>query len=212
MYDGKVLVRGRDFIKGEWISSAQYSVELSKSEGDGHSYYVSEIAYPDGYMNEGVLVYKCSSCNQTKEEKTEALFICLGYSAPEYGTSGIAVGFLLNSEMIEIYEKTTNSTLKYGFFATLKDRIGENDIFDSEGNAAQGVISADVTNYSSKGVALKIVNFKDEQKDIKIAMGIYVATISDGATRYSYLQANKPIDGEKYAFISYNEIAKVKQN
>ena len=212
MYDGKVLVRGRDFIKGEWISSAQYSVELSKSEGDGHSYYVSEIAYPDGYINEGVLVYKCSSCNQTKEEKVEALFTCLGYSFSENGTNGIAIGFSLNKEAIEIYENATNSTLKYGFFATLKDRIGENDIFDSDGDLAQGVICADLTSYSVTHLALRIVNIKDYQKDVSMAIGVYTETTSDGGTEYSYLQANKPIDGEKYAFISYNEIVQNKQN
>ena len=206
MYDGKVFVRGRDFINGQWISSAQYLIEQAKGEGDGHSYYVQSITYEKGYLKEGAIVYKCSECGQTKEETAQAIFTCLGYSAPEDGSHGIALGYSLNNEALAIYEEATKTTLDYGFFIVLKDRLGNNEIFDSQGNIADGVVSADLTGYNAVSLVLKVVNFKDEQKDIKLAMGIYVATVSGEATEYSYLQAKEPIEGEGYAFITYNEV------
>ena len=68
MYDGKVFVRGRDFIEGKWIASAQYLVEFESSENDGHNYQEYSISYENGYTNSGKHVYKCTGCGDTKEE------------------------------------------------------------------------------------------------------------------------------------------------
>ncbi len=126
IYDGKIFVRGRDFINGEWISSAQYLVELESSENDGHNYYEYSISYENGYMNSGKLIYKCSGCGATKEEAAPALFTCLGYSAPENGTGGIAVGFTVNNGAITEYQTVTGKAVKYGVFAVLQDRLDGN--------------------------------------------------------------------------------------
>ena len=56
---------------------------------------------------------------------------------------------------------------------------------------------------------LKIVGFTDEQKDVKLAMGAYVAKIDRESTTYSYMQddENGIFDG-RYCFVSYNGIVK----
>ena len=37
-------------------------------------------------------------------------------------------------------------------------------------------------------------------------MGVYVITEKDGAKKASYVQNEKPIDGEKYYYVSYNAV------
>ena len=39
-------------------------------------------------------------------------------------------------------------------------------------------------------------------------MGAYVITTDDESTEYSYLQGDTPNEGEKYFFVSYNDVAK----
>lgn len=99
--------------------------------------------------------------------------------------------------------------MKYGVFAVLKDKLGTNDVFSENGEAANGVISAEITNYSFAAFELKIVGFTDEYKDTELAMGAYV-TVTDGEkTEYSYMQAtDKGAKEGSYYFVSYNDIAK----
>ena len=37
-------------------------------------------------------------------------------------------------------------------------------------------------------------------------MGLYVKEVNEGKTVYSYLQAHAPESGQKYSFISYNQV------
>ncbi len=203
MYDGKVFVRGRDFIEGKWIASAQYLIELETSENDGHSYTEYSIAYENGYMNSGKLIYKCTGCGAVKEEKAPALFTCLGYSTPENGRGGIAIGYTVNNEAIKKYEKATGKTLKYGVFAVLKDRLGDNDVFAEDGTVAEGVINAEISSYQFASFELKITGFEtEEHMSAKLAMGAYV--IDNG--KISYMQGGTPAENESYFFVSYNDI------
>ncbi|MBR2444146.1 MAG: leucine-rich repeat domain-containing protein, partial [Clostridia bacterium] len=103
------------------------------------------ILYEKGYTAEGLKTVACQNegCSHSEgEEKTDALFTCLGYSSPEYsGSTGIAVGFAANEAAISEYTEVTGKSVGYGLFAVLKDRIGDNDIFASDGTAAEGVVS-----------------------------------------------------------------------
>ncbi len=169
-----------------------------------------EAVYANGFASAGVVVNKCQSEGCTYEEKVkdiETLFTCLGYSAPEFGAGGIAVGFTVNSEAIAEYQTVTGKAVKYGVFAVLQDRLDGNEIFGEDGAASDGVITADITNYEFAAFELKIVGFTDEQKDIKLAMGAYVAVTDGETTEYSYMQDDTK--GEKagnYYFVSYNNI------
>ena len=173
----------------------------------GHSHTIDVGLIYENYMNDGYYCMQCERCdNVTQGEKVDALFTCLGYSAPENGKGGIAIGFTVNNEAIKEYTEATGKTLKYGVFAVLKDRLGVNDVFSEDGTVADGVINAEITNYEFVAFELKIAGFTDEHKDTKFAMGAYVAVTEGEATEYSYMQAGTPNANEKYCFVSYNDI------
>ena len=160
------------------------------------------------YGEVGTKTIACQNddCTYNVTEETPALFTCRGYSAPENGKGGIAIGFTVNNVAIAEYEEITGKTLKYGVFAVLKDRLGNNDVFAEDGTVADGVINAEMTNYEFAVFELKIVGFTDTQKDIKLAMGAYVAVTDGETTEYSYLQFGTPAANEKYCFVSYNDV------
>ena len=150
----------------------------------------------------------CSRCwDGTVVMEIEPLFKCLGYSAPINGTSGIAIGFTVNNGAIAEYTEVTGKALKYGVFAVAKEKLGDSDIFGSDGTTASNVISAEITNYSFVAFDLKVIGFTDENKGYKLAMGAYVAVTDGENTKYSYMQDNTK--GDKignYYFASYNDI------
>ncbi len=161
----------------------------------------------ESYLEEGSYKYQCTRCDDIKATKADALFTCLGYSAPEDGRGGIAIGYTVNNVAIREYEEATGKTLKYGVFAVAKTKLGTNDIFNKEnGTAADGVINAEITGYEFAAFELKIIGFTDTQKDIKLAMGAYVAVTDGETTEYSYMQSGTPNENEKYCFVSYNDI------
>ena len=158
------------------------------------------------YSQNGEKTVICGNCGEQAILEAPALFTCLGYSAPEDGIGGIAIGFTVNNVAIAEYEEATGKTLKYGVFAVLQDRLGDKDVFADDGTATEGVIGAEITNYQFVAFELKIVGFTDEYKDIKLAMGAYVAVTDGETTEYSYLQSGTPNEKEKYCFVSYNDI------
>ena len=184
-------------------------VETGEVEGTalGHSHTIYLGLIYEGFDKEGAYSYKCERCEDVnKDEVAPALFTCRGYSAPENGTGGIAIGFYVNNAAIAEYEEATDKTLKYGVFVVLKDRLGNNDVFGEDGTAAEGVINAEITNYEFVAFELKIVGFTDTQKDVKLAMGAYVAVTDGETTEYSYMQGDEPNENEKYCFVSYKDI------
>ena len=161
------------------------------------------------FLNAGAKTTSCTNegCTYSVTETMLALFTCSGYSAAENGSNGVAIGFKVNTNAIEAYTGTTGKTLKYGVFAVLEKKLNGGDIFDKNGTAADGVISAELTAYEFTSFALKIIGFTtDEHKEASIAMGAYVETTKDGVTEYSYMQSGEPANGGKYCFSSYNGI------
>ena len=187
------------------------SVCNSKTVNHISDYETTDVKYENGFLASGVKSCVCSSegCTYSETAETPSLFTCRGYSVPENGNSGITIGYVVNYDAIEYYEQLTGKTVRYGVFAVLKDRLGSNDIFDAEGKTADGVISADLSASKFTVFQLKIVGFKDEQKDIKLAMGAYVAVSKDNDTTYSYMQYGDVAEGEKYAFASYNDVLQI---
>lgn len=166
------------------------------------------VTYENGYANTGVKLTVCTNdgCPHKVSEQTEALFTCLGFSSSTYGVAAITLGYAINGEAITVYETLTNKSVKYGVFAVSQSKLGNGDVFDENGKATDGAIVAE-TSYNNFAVfMLKISGFKDEQKDAKLAMGAYVAIIDGENTEYSYMQHSAPNEGEKYCFISYNEV------
>ena len=164
----------------------------------------AHITYENGYGNFGNKLSVCTNdgCEHKATENAQPLFVCSGYSMPENKAVGIVIGFTINNEAIKAYEKSANKEIKYGIFAAAQEQINNNDIFDPDGNKLAGVVNVDITDYSYETVELKITGFKDEHKNAKLAMGIYVAIDEN----YSYVQSSTPNQNDKYYFASYNDI------
>ena len=192
--------------------------EIVKKANPNHN-NTSAIEYANGYASNGVITYSCANegCGFETSDKVSPLFTCLGYSTPMDGRGALAIGYTINNEAIKEYEKVTGKTLKYGVYAVLKDKLGTDDIFDENGKANTNAVTAEVSGDNYVAVEFKITGFTDTYKDLKLAMGAYVITTeneaSDGEAteskpEYSYLQVGKPNEGEKYFFVSYNDVAK----
>ena len=188
----------------------QYSIDNPAKGHTADLTNILDMVYSNGFDNKGVYICPCTECDAEAEADAEALFTCLGCSAPEDGRGGIAIGFTVNNEAIAEYTSITGKTLKYGVFAVLQDRLDDNDIFGEDGTPATGVISAEITNYSFVAFDLKVIGFTDTQKDTKLAMGAYVAVTNGETTEYSYMQDGTPNENEKYCFVSYNDVVNSK--
>ncbi|MBQ7226161.1 MAG: leucine-rich repeat protein [Clostridia bacterium] len=166
---------------------------------------LDEITY-SSFAQAGKKTIICANCKEGKVFDAPALFTCLGYSAIENGSGGVAIGFTVNSTAITEYEQATGKTVSYGVFAALKDNLEGEDVFEN-GVTNECAIAVDMTLYGTAAFEIKIVGFEnDTQKSAQIAMGAYVATAKDGVTEYSYMQNSAPDAGEKYCFDSFNEI------
>ena len=174
-------------------------------------YENATISY-ESFFENGTLTSHCTRCNKAETVSTDPIFTCLGYSTPTDGREGLAIGFSVNNEALNKYKATTDKTFNYGVFAILKDRLGDNDVFAQDGTAIEGSINADITSYEFAVFELRIEGFIDEYKDVKLAMGAYVAETDGETTKYSYLQAGTPAENEKYCFVSYNDIASSSSN
>ena len=185
-------------------------VETGEVEGTalGHSHTIYLGLIYEGFDKEGAYSYKCERCEDVnKDEVAPALFTCLGYSASEIGGDGIAIGYLVNNEAIEEYTSITSKSLSYGVFVASQNKLGENDIFDQEGNKTSGVVSVEITSYEFAVFELKVIGFTDENKGSLLAMGAYVKEADGEGAEYSYMQDDT--NGEKlgnYYFVSYNSV------
>ena len=177
-----------------------------KCENPDHNHIILSVEY-ESYLEDGIKTTKCVDCDSlAMENVVPALLECLGYSATETGKAGIAIGFVVNNVAIDEYKSAIGKEVNYGIFAVVKDRLGDNDVFANDGTLVSGAISADFTSHRFDLFELRIVDFKEEHKDIEIAMGAYVAVTENGTTEYHYLQPGTPEENESYCFVSYNSV------
>ncbi len=162
------------------------------------------------FMQKGEYYVGCTNdgCENGTLEQRDALFTYLGYSVPEDGSGGVDFGCKVNGEDLAEYERVTGVKVNYGVFAVLKEKLGENDIFDENGESLAGVVSADFAGTDFSLFKIKMIGFTDEQKKTSFAMGAYVCVTENGVREYTYMQHSEPIDGEKYYFATYNDIFK----
>ena len=161
------------------------------------------------YDQIGGKVTRCDICNAVSTEEAPAIFTCLGYSTYVNGTGALTIGFLVNSEAIQNYKDVTGNSFGYGVFVALADSLGNENVFDENGNVAQGVINADLTHNELLAIELKLLGFSTNKMDVKLVIGAYVYTNDGENTEYSYIQSGNIQDGEKYFSASFNEIAKL---
>ena len=180
---------------------------LEKALYDTHDNSVI-VKYDGGYLNQGYKKVGCSRCSYGTAEALDPLFTCVGYSVPETGSAAISLGFMVNNKAIADYKEATGAYVKYGVFAASLDKLQGGDIFVN-GVANENAICAEIKATEFSAFDIKVTGFADNQKDVMLALGAYVATTKDGATEYSYMQDETK--GEKegnYFFASFNNIVK----
>ena len=150
----------------------------------------------------------CTHCGDTDAIRSyDAMFECLGYSAPVDGSDGFTIKYRVNSDAVAGYTYETGKEVSYGLFVVTKLALGENDILDADGTPANGVIKADVTNTNYAILSLKMVGFQDEQsRTLDFAVGTYVITEKEEVKEFAYIQAGDVSEGEKYNFTTYEKI------
>lgn len=172
-----------------------------------HNLEIISISYANGYDKDGVKVVKCLDCDAAETEAVaNPLLACLGYSTPQDGRAGVAVSFKVDNDALNEYEAVTKKSISYGAFAVSQDNIGDNEIFDANGNLQDGVILADIANYKFNLFDIVIVGFDDDHMNSLFAMGAYVAVTENDKTDYSYIQNEAPSENAAYSFESYNSI------
>ena len=176
----------------------------------GEHLTAEEIYYFASFEEKSYVKSICPRCNVgTTLNEIAPLFICLGYSAPESGRVGIAIGYIVNKDAIKEYEEITGKIVKYGVFVASQRKLGDNDIFAENGEVAPGVINAEFTNCEFVAFDLNVFLITYEQKDVKLAMGAYVIVADGEATEYSYIQdESEGTTNGKYYFVSYSDIEK----
>jgi len=164
------------------------------------------------YTNYGVAGTKTTlclneGCTYNVKEEIPALVVFAGYSTPEKGGAGIALGFTVNTDAINAYEKNTGKVIEFGAFAIAKKNLTENGVLNSSGEANQGAIKAEITQKEVKSFEFVITGFKTEaQKSALLAIGAYVISTVGEEVSISYIQSKAPLDGDNYSFISFDEI------
>ena len=171
--------------------------------GGEHAASTTEYKFTS-FMEPSSVEAGCQRCGKTTTvEEVKPLFIFLGYSVEESTMgSGMSVGYRIDQEAIDAYERITEEKIAYGIFVAVAEKLGNNDIVNEETKQAnQGALIAEVSNEKFLFLKLKLVNIADSQKDERIAIGAYVIA----KNKVNYLQSGAPANGEKYYFTSYNE-------
>ena len=172
------------------------------------------INYPNGYDAQGVREYYCGLCGvATLEDETDIaapLFECMGYSVSETTCGSVVIGYMINLEIASEINAISNTAVKYGVFAVSQAKLGENQIFDENGNTTQGVLYAYISNTSHAAFEIKVTGFTtDAQKSVQLALGAFVELTRDEDKEYYYVQPGDAAEGEKYYFASYNEMVEL---
>ncbi len=160
----------------------------------------------DNYEAEGKKITTCQNtgCTHTEETTVPAIFTFRGYSVSEEGGAGVSVKYSIDNDAIEEYETVTGNTLNIGLFLGIKDKVGTNEIVDTEGNTAQGVVAAQMPKDRFIFIEMKVLGL-DDYKESLFAFGAYVIDGQEEKT-VTYLQPGTPAEGDKYVFTSYNAI------
>ena len=159
------------------------------------------------YLDEIKIVSKCTLCGMGDDTgRIPALFEYLGFSADESGKAGFIIGFVANVEAIKQYKEISGKTLEYGVFVATQNAIGNDDIFTSNGKTKDGVVGIKTSDSPFALFQLKVLGFREDQKNVKLSLGAYIKVIDGESTEYVYLQDKAPDENQKYHFASYNEI------
>ncbi len=217
IYGVNLCVAAFDSVHTEPKDDANCETAVVCSMCNGHTFKAAKthvnaesITYASFIAN-GLYTVGCTNdgCSVGTKEEVKPLFGFSGVSTPIDGRGVMTVGYSVNYDEIARYESITNTTISYGVFAVLKDKLGSNDILDASGNPISGAIKAEISReYAS--FDLKISGFETkDHKALKLALGAYVI---DNTGKIFYMQEGIPQEGEKYVFVSYSDVATAPNN
>ncbi|MBO5091200.1 MAG: leucine-rich repeat protein [Clostridia bacterium] len=174
---------------------------------------ILDVVFKNGYNKNGTYVKECSLCHEVIEEQEPTfpfLFTCLGYSTAEFANGGISIGYKVDKDAILEYEKITGIKVSYGLFVGTKNALGTKDVIGEDGKAVAGAITVGFDGSVYSYMYIKMVGFDtEESKAVEFAIGAYAVTTENEQKKYSYLQHGTPLEGDKYAFIKYNDFVKI---
>lgn len=191
VYDGRIVVRGRDFIDSEWIAAAQYSVEfVSECE---HDYKPSSLEYPNGYGSQGIIASTCSKCGSTSIEACEPIIRALGYSVKESdgGGFGICAGYAVNHEMRALFESINGATTEIGVAMFNCDFINGESFFENGRIASEKAkLQVEIISDDYSTVNVYLSGITEELYDLDLALCAYVNVSKSGEqTKTGFIQA-----------------------
>ncbi|MBE6664420.1 MAG: leucine-rich repeat domain-containing protein [Ruminococcaceae bacterium] len=198
-----------NYVPGTKYSTNTIFYGANKTCSICNGLYASEEAqfvFTD-YMTDMKYGKLCSHCENVATTKTvDKMFTYLGYSAIEDGTGAISIKYIVNKASIETYFAETEKVVNFGMYAATKDALKGGDILDNEGNPNVGAFRAKMDS-SFCNIELKLTGFTTEElKATKFAIGAYVEVTSGETTEYVYLEKGEKAEGDKYQFVSYNDV------
>ena len=118
----------------------------------------------DSFIDKMYMGTECESCGkQTVTEEFAPVFVNLGYSTFTLnGYCSIVQGFKVNYESVDVYNAqfSSKTLTSYGVLAVAQSKV-DGVAFDSEGNALDGVINAEIENELSY-FEIKVVKIPTE--------------------------------------------------
>jgi hypothetical protein len=205
LYGNTALVRGRDFVNSEWISTAQYMIEQDGCAEDNHTYNVTDFTYENGFTKAGKITKVCATCGTSVTEDVKPLVCFLGYSFKE-NDSAICVGYTIETDLIAIYENVNGVTVICGFNASVYDNLVNKDspvnpdATASEVIAGTNIVAIAPSTVKRVDMLLKSNNWSD-YSDLKLNLCGFIIVDS----KVYYLCSDTATD--KAIPITYGQIA-----
>ena len=196
--DKTVIVWGYDSCKAFCVPFYDEDVDIETT-----------IVY-ESYLEKGLKTTVCPICSAlAKGQEVDALFVCQGYSVPENGQGGISVCYVINDNAIMEYERATGKSVTYGVFAASEVKLGNGEAVYANGALSENVLGQRIDDTKIGAFEIKIVGFTtDAQKNAKIVLGAYAVTVCGEEATVSYLMPTDPLQGEKYAYVTFNDFVK----
>ncbi len=182
------------------------------------------IVYLNGFTSKAAAIYECSVCygvsHRDSTPTVEAMFVCNGYSIPEYGEyKSITQGFSVNQEVLELYNSfcEQGEELRYGIVAGVQSVLGENvEIFENGELIPDLPVAAyECSGYSYSHFEIKVTGLEKGTESISYAelpiyCCAYVLAYDGDEVVSGYITSSlngRPIEGDVLSNpYSYNDI------
>ncbi|MBQ7353507.1 MAG: hypothetical protein IJW54_05865 [Clostridia bacterium] len=137
---------------------------------DTHNSTITVVDGENGLLGEATKVTGCNKCLTGEEEKLSPVFNSLGYSV--FADGSIMQSFSVNKTALSAYESASQSNVKFGLLAGVKDNLTGTNLINSDGTANQKlgatIASIDFTNRAYDIFEIKITGIKESYQEKNI--------------------------------------------